>query len=231
MTKKSILSDTLHIPPRQRATRTRVESRHRDGRREALDRTHGLVSQGPERYLAAVLQLVPNLVTIVRGLCGPLVAWLLLVHDAHFLAFWVFVAAIASDLLDGFAARLLNAHSKLGLLLDPIADKVLTNSVWVALWWGGDAPLWLASVALLRDLGVAAAWAWGGPRGLRWRPNAAGQVSVAFEGTAVSILVFHGPWLEVHWPSVGTAVGVVAVLLSLASLLQYAVEGPEQGGR
>jgi cardiolipin synthase len=170
------------------------------------------------------------LVTISRGLCGPLVTYLLVVHDAHFLAFWVFVGAIASDLLDGFAARLLNAYSRLGLLLDPLADKILTDTVWIALWWTGDAPGWLAAATLLRDGIVATAWVWGGPRGLRWRPNAFGQISVAFEGTAVSILVFHGPWIDVHWPSVGTAVGVLGMLLSLGSVIQYLIEGPEQGG-
>ena len=173
---------------------------------------------------------IPNAVTAARGLCGPVVAWLLLAHDAHLVAFWVFVAAIASDLVDGWFARLLDAHSDLGLLLDPMADKLLTDAVWVALWWAGDAPGWLCFVTLARDVGVALAWAWARPRGLRWSPNAMGQISVAFEGVAVSVLVFHGPWLDVHWPSVGTLIGAIGIGLSLSSLALYVADGPRPGG-
>ncbi|MFT4622092.1 MAG: cardiolipin synthase [Myxococcota bacterium] len=173
---------------------------------------------------------LPNLVTLLRGLCGPLVAWLLLAHDAHGLAFAVFVGAIVSDLVDGWLARMLDAHSELGLLLDPLSDKLLTDTVWLALWWAGDAPGWLCVATLTRDVGVAAAWGWAGPRGLHWRPNPIGQIAVAFEGVAVSVLVFHGPWLDVHWPSVGSALGAATVALSLLSLAQYAVQGPATGG-
>ncbi len=170
---------------------------------------------------------MPNAITISRGLCGPLVAWILLGTEAHFVAFWVFVAAIATDLLDGFAARLLDAHSAAGLWLDPLADKVLTDSVWLALWWVGFAPAWLAWVIVLRDAVVLLVWVWALRTDVRWSPSPVGQIMVAFEGIAVSVLLFHGPWLDVHWPSVGTVLGVISVALSAWSLKEYAVSGPE----
>lgn len=169
---------------------------------------------------------VPNLVTASRGLLGLVVAGLLLGPGWNFLAFWVFIAAIVTDLVDGWLARRLDAYSSVGEWLDPLSDKVLTDVSWAALWWVGFAPGWLVAAVLVRDLAVAVGWAWAGPRGLRWRPNAAGQIMVAYEGVALAIFIFHGPWLDVHWPSVGVVLGAIALTLSFVSLIQYLVGGP-----
>lgn len=169
---------------------------------------------------------LPNLVTAGRGLCGLVVAGLLVGPGLHFLAFWIFVAAIASDLVDGWLARRLDARSSAGEWLDPLSDKLLTDLTWVAVWWIGFAPGWLAGAIIGRDLLVLLAWAWAAPRGRRWLPNPLGQIMVAYEGVALSVLVFHGPWLGVHWPSVGVVLGAIALLLSFASLVQYVRQGP-----
>ena len=64
-------------------------------------------------------------------------------------------------------------------------------------------------------------------RGLAWqRPSPIGQIGVAFEGVAVSVLLFHGPWLEVHWPSVGLVLGAITLVLSLIAVGQYLLWGP-----
>lgn len=172
---------------------------------------------------------VPNAITITRGCCGPLVAWLLLGSLAHFAAFWVFLAAMATDLLDGWVARRLNAFHPAGLWLDPLSDKVLTDTSWIALGWVGFAPVWLCAAMVARDAIILLVWAWilaTGSR-LRWSPTPAGQTMVAFEGVALCVLLFHGPWLDVHWPTVGTILGGISLALSFVSLLQYAVNGPE----
>ncbi len=145
-------------------------------------------------------------------------------------AFWVFVAAIVTDLLDGWAARLLDAHSETGLWLDPLADKMLTDSTWAALGWTGLAPAWLCIAMVARDAIILVVWAvvlTTGTR-LRWAPSATGQVMVAFEGVALCVFLFHGPWLDVHWPSVATVLGGGALVLSHVSLAQYALNGPER---
>ena len=171
---------------------------------------------------------VPNAITIARGCCGPLVAWLLLGPLAH-AAFWVFMAAITTDLLDGWAARRLGAFHPAGLWLDPLADKVLTDTSWIALGWVGFAPPWLCITMVGRDAIILGVWAWilaTGSR-TRWSPTPVGQTMVAFEGVALCVLLFHGPWLDVHWPTVGTTLGGISLALSFVSLLQYAMNGPE----
>ena len=159
---------------------------------------------------------------------GPVIAWLLVQHGANFLCFWLFIAAIASDLLDGFAARRLGVvDNPVGEWLDPFCDKVLCDVCWLALWWVSFAPGWLALCIVIRDVLVIAAWLWMRTRGLAWqRPSPIGQIGVAFEGVAVSVLLFHGPWLEVHWPSVGLVLGAITLVLSLVAVGQYLLWGP-----
>ncbi len=173
-----------------------------------------------------MLRHVPNAITIGRGLAGPLVAFLLLRYEANWLCFWIFVAAIASDLLDGFAARILDAHSRAGEWLDPLADKVLTVPTWIAVAIMGYGPWWLTLACIGRNALVLAAWALFGRKETRVAPTAVGQIMVAFEGVALSVLVFHGPWNGTHWPTVGTVLGVISLGLSVASLAQYAAHHP-----
>ncbi len=70
---------------------------------------------------------LPNAITILRILLVPVfaIAFVLPGDAARIVAFFVFAIAGASDWLDGFAARKLNAGSDFGRMLDPIADKVL----------------------------------------------------------------------------------------------------------
>src|SRR5258705_729352 len=75
---------------------------------------------------------IPNLITIGRLCLVPLIVWLILApHPLG--AFVVFLLAAASDAVDGILARQLDLRSDLGAYLDPIADKALLVSVYVAL--------------------------------------------------------------------------------------------------
>jgi cardiolipin synthase len=94
---------------------------------------------------------LPNLISLGRLLLVPLAIWLIL--RAHYgAAFWVFVVAGASDALDGFIAKHFDRRTRLGALLDPIADKALLVSVYVAL--GLANQLWTSLVILVvfRDI-------------------------------------------------------------------------------
>jgi CDP-diacylglycerol--glycerol-3-phosphate 3-phosphatidyltransferase len=159
---------------------------------------------------------------------GPILAAYLLYGGSNFVAFWLFIASIATDLLDGFAARRLGVtDNPMGKWLDPFCDKVLTDSVWLALWWIDFAPGWLACTIVIRDLIVITAWCICRVKGLAWeRPSPIGQVAVAFEGVAVSVLLFHGPWLTVHWPSVGVVLGAITLVLTVFALIPYVRWGP-----
>jgi cardiolipin synthase len=71
-------------------------------------------------------------------------------------AFWIFFAVCASDWLDGYLARLWNATSRLGQILDPLADKFLLVSLYLFLGLWGFVPLWLTALVFIRDFLILA---------------------------------------------------------------------------
>lgn len=156
-----------------------------------------------------------------------MVAWLLLAHLENVVAFWVFILAMLTDLVDGWLARKLNAPAGWGALLDPLSDKTLVACAWVSLGLVGWTPWWLIGLHVLRDLIVMAIWGWSRVNGIKWRPSPMGQLMTSYEGTAIGVFLFHGPWNGVHWPSVGVVLGVTSLALSIVSGLAYLVTGPE----
>ena len=89
---------------------------------------------------------LPNLISLGRLLLVPLAIWLIL-GGRYGVAFWVFVAAGVSDALDGFVAKRFDRRTRLGALLDPVADKALLVSVYVTL--GLAHQLWTSLVILV----------------------------------------------------------------------------------
>lgn len=96
---------------------------------------------------------LPNAITTLRILLVPVFAWLFLSERA-FAAMVVFAAAALSDGLDGLLARILDQRTRLGAILDPIADKFLAVTALILLVVGGTVPLWLLVAALARDFVV-----------------------------------------------------------------------------
>ncbi len=93
---------------------------------------------------------IPTIITIVRLLLAPVVAYLIIAGN-YAAASAVFVAAALSDVVDGAIARRFCLVSELGARLDAIADKVLVLSTALILAWEGLLPLWLAAAIVIRD--------------------------------------------------------------------------------
>lgn len=89
---------------------------------------------------------LPNLISLGRLLLVPLAIWLIL-GGRYGAAFWVFIVAGVSDALDGFIAKHFDRRTRLGALLDPVADKALLVSVFVTL--GLAHQLWTSLVILV----------------------------------------------------------------------------------
>ena len=69
-------------------------------------------------------------------------------------ALLLFAIAGFTDFLDGFLARRMNWQSRIGLYLDPAADKALMAGVYLALGWTGSVPAWLVALIFGRDLAI-----------------------------------------------------------------------------
>jgi len=92
-----------------------------------------------------------NLISLARLCAAPLIIWLILTGELV-LAFWLFVAAAASDAVDGFIAKNFGRPSVFGAFLDPIADKALLVGVYIALGKIGGLSLWLVILVVFRDM-------------------------------------------------------------------------------
>jgi cardiolipin synthase len=97
---------------------------------------------------------VANLLTMSRMSLAPLLVVLVLWGEMQW-AFAIFVIAGVTDLLDGVIARHSGQQTTLGAMLDPVADKILLTSCFVALTWApglkASLPAWLTVVTLSRD--------------------------------------------------------------------------------
>ena len=104
----------------------------------------------PREFLKPVLN-VPNLITLVRLALVPVVAYYLAGEDYE-IALPIFLVAAATDFADGYIARRFKLTSRLGAVLDPIADKLSMLVTTVMLAWLALMPLWLAVAIVARDI-------------------------------------------------------------------------------
>lgn len=95
---------------------------------------------------------IPNLLSVVRIVLLPVFLWLVLVPEADVLALLVLVVSGITDYLDGKLARRLNQTSKIGAILDPVADRLYILAVVVGLALRDIIPWWLAVMLPLRDV-------------------------------------------------------------------------------
>lgn len=106
-----------------------------------------------KRFLSLLVSWTPNLLSISRMLSPILVVFLYL-NGYLIPSFLVFLFSAASDFLDGFVARKCNVSSLSGAALDAVADKVLSNSLFIFFYLRYQIPDWLLAITLLRDLGI-----------------------------------------------------------------------------
>jgi cardiolipin synthase len=170
---------------------------------------------------------IPNALTALRILLAPVFLWLYASGDVR-RALPVFAVAAGTDLIDGLAARVLHQHSRLGEILDPVADKLLAFCALVALAWAGRVPAWLPALVVGRDAVIVAGafllQALGVAQRLRVIPTRAGKYTTF----ALAVLVVGELFCDLEpvlFPALGpwlAAVGLLAAFFVVVSLLQYA---------
>jgi len=97
------------------------------------------------------LSWLPNAVSLLRiALVVPILMFIL---DGRYVwALVLFFVAGFSDGVDGYLAKRFDWHTRLGALLDPIADKLLVAGTFLMLTYTQHIPVWLAAVVILRDV-------------------------------------------------------------------------------
>jgi cardiolipin synthase len=109
---------------------------------------------------------IPNLITLGRILLVPVVVWAIAAGEMR-IAFLLFLAAGLSDAVDGYLAKRFDMATTLGRYLDPLADKTMMVSIYVALGITGAIPRWLVILVVSRDImivgGIILSWVVGNP--------------------------------------------------------------------
>lgn len=99
---------------------------------------------------------IPNIITLGRIILVPIIVWAIVSSQME-VAFAVFLIAGISDAVDGFLAKRFNMTSELGALLDPLADKALLVSIYLALGIWGNIPRWIVILVVSRDIMIVTA--------------------------------------------------------------------------
>jgi cardiolipin synthase len=159
-----------------------------------------------------------------RIILVPIVVWTIILGEMR-AAFFLFLAAGISDAVDGFLAKRFRMASELGAYLDPLADKALIVSIYVALGIAGALPISLVILVVSRDImiisGFMLSWLVGKPMPIKPLPvSKANTVAQIFLATLV--LAEHGFGFDAALAST-IAVGLVAIL-TLLSVAFYLAE-------
>jgi cardiolipin synthase len=172
--------------------------------------------------VSALLRHLPNMLTAARLCAAPLTAMFIL-HGQNTAALGVFAFAGLSDALDGYLARRLASDSRVGVFLDPAADKLLMLASFVTLTVTGAVPLWLTVIVIARDLaivcGIGLAWALGLP--LNVEPLMIGKISTVMQVCFIGLVLLLRAFAA-DFPLFVLALAVAAGAVTVASWLAYA---------
>jgi cardiolipin synthase len=163
---------------------------------------------------------IPNLITLARILLVPIVVWAITAGEMR-IAFILFLAAGISDAIDGFLAKRFGMATELGAYLDPLADKAMLVSIYIALGIAQAIPRWLVILVVSRDIMIVSAviLAWLVDKPVKLKPllvsklNTVAQIALACVVMAALGFRFTADLATVLL----TALVTVLTLLSIAS--------------
>lgn len=177
-----------------------------------------------EGLLTHALNL-PNILTFLRILMVPIYVILFLEPTASrsIFAATVFGLAALTDLLDGYLARRRGQVTKVGQLLDPVADKFLVISGLILLVQFQRIEAWLAIAFIVRELGITGIRAVAAARGLFIDAGKYGKYKVVLQVTGIIFLTLQGaivlPFFDIHL--LGTSFLYIALMFSIISASEY----------
>ena len=195
---------------------------------------------------------LPNVLTITRIALAPVIALLPFIQGywPKVIAFVAFLAAAASDIADGYFARSRKQVTDLGILLDPIADKLLLFATIVPIYyvtrhptilygipWWGSLPLWVAVLLVGREVLMTVFRFEARKHGVVIPAGREGKLKVIFQDIFIGATIAWFAWkdllMEMRWTGSlrdfwdqfhGAVVAVtlgVAVVLTVYSLVVY----------
>jgi cardiolipin synthase (CMP-forming) len=180
--------------------------------------------QGSHRAMTTRILTVPNQLTFLRLAFIPF--FIIAIKYEHYIAaIAVLIVAGLTDGLDGFLARGMNQRTPLGAYLDPIADKLLLSSSYLALALKGRIAWWLAIMVLGRDVLLLIACAvillTIGYR--PFPPSVWGKATTFFEIALIVIVLVLAVWNEQSLLILREVCGYIVAAFVLVSGLHYSI--------
>ncbi len=165
---------------------------------------------------------LPISLTLLRIFFVPLVVVLLLTKGGN-MDLWavgVFLLAAVTDLLDGYIARKRGQITTLGILLDPIADKLLTSAAFISLTELHLVPAWMVVIIVGREFAVSGLRSIASAEGFLLEPSELGKTKMVFQVVAITVIILGGRRFPGLQP-LGKILLWTVVLFAVASAVQY----------
>jgi CDP-diacylglycerol--glycerol-3-phosphate 3-phosphatidyltransferase len=173
---------------------------------------------------------LPNSLTILRIFFVPLLVAALVQEDVsvqmgrilvtnEWLALTIFLAAAATDLLDGYLARRWKQVTTIGTLLDPIADKLLISAALISLVQVRTLPGWMAILIIGREFAVSGLRSIAAAEGYTIKASDLGKTKMFFQVVAISCMLLSVRHAALRTPSI--LLMWTVVLFALLSAISY----------
>ncbi len=165
---------------------------------------------------------LPISLTLLRIFFVPIVVVLLLTKGGN-MDLWavgVFLLAAVTDLLDGYIARKRGQITTLGILLDPIADKLLTSAAFISLTELHLVPAWLVVIIVGREFAVSGLRSIASAEGFLLEPSELGKTKMVFQVVAITVIILGGRRFQALQP-LGKFLLWAVVVFAVASAVQY----------
>ncbi len=179
----------------------------------------------------ARIYTIPNIITFIRIFLIPIILYLLFSENPNIvlIAGLLFIVSSVSDYFDGYLARTLNQSSKLGTLLDPIADKLLIASVIVVLVDTGvisNIHVVPAIIILLREIAISGLREFLAKLNTDMPVSKLAKYKTTFQMVSLSILIISlGFELNDLLWNIGLITLWIAAIITLLSGYNYMVKG------
>lgn len=180
------------------------------------------VHHPPDDVAGQILNL-PNALTLLRIFLVPfLVVVLLTKFDGReYVGLAIFLVAAVTDLLDGYFARRYKQITRLGMLLDPIADKLLVSAAFISLVEIGIAPAWMIVVIIGREFAVSGLRSIAAQQGVTIAASQLGKGKTVSQVVAIALLILGNELDPYMW--LGHVALWVVVIFALGSAVDYFV--------
>jgi CDP-diacylglycerol--glycerol-3-phosphate 3-phosphatidyltransferase len=191
----------------------------------------------PNRIAREKFWNLPNTITVVRVGVVPILLLLPWFPDRSGSLFigWCFTIAGFSDLLDGWLARRGQQVTRIGKLLDPLADKLIVSTALIVLVATMRIPpwaTWMAVVIVGRELAVTGLRGLASSQGQVMAASGYGKIKTFAQNVAIGAMIFYYPSLIISFHAIGLALLGLATALTLWSGYAYFADyfrGEEQG--